>query len=131
MISRASTIASKLTKPNSTFDINSLTNFLLTKHMDDFEVKRNNTPEKYISFWDYCRFYRIGQIPILDFVVGYIFLYCLNSVCPHFDYKFILIATIPMVITINIMINKKIKITVSQIVIIAMSIFYLWSIHNN
>lgn len=81
--------------------------------------------EKQLNLWQFCRLYTIGQMPIMDFFVIYVILYSINTICTDYNYKLILIATIPLTIIFNIFTNKNIKISGLLILILLTSFYYL------
>ena len=124
--STAIQMANKIAKPNSKIDINQLANLLLDKSIDD--NKRATQTE--INIVDFCRFYKVGHIPVIDFLVGYVILYVLNNICPKFDYRLILIGTIPLVIIFNLATNEDIQTNLLLLLILVGSIIYLIKMNN-
>jgi hypothetical protein len=93
------------------------------------DLKNQENEDKEISLLDFSRMYRIGQIPVMDFVIVYIILYCLNYVSSvyNYNYKFILIATIPITLVFNLLTNKDLKVSWTIIIILILSSYYLLS----
>ena len=150
MISNTTTnLSSKIVKPTSTIS-NSTANLLLASAGTGIIIMDSENPEsnynnnllvtkektgnliidekKEMSLLEFSRLYKIGQIPIMDFVMIYILLYVLNSICLKYDYKYILIATIPLVILLNLITNKSLKMNWFLLVIVLGSIYLLFSI---
>lgn len=85
----------------------------------------NEKPIPRYSLLDFIRLYKIGGIPIIDFFIVYIILYMINKIHFNYDFKLVLVATIPVTIVFNLVINKKIKITLIIIIILLLSMLYL------
>lgn len=82
--------------------------------------------EKEISLLDFSRLYKIGKIPVIDFIIIYILLYSINSIYFKYDYKIILIVTIPITIIFNLFTNPQLKLSTIMLIILILSIFYLF-----
>lgn len=95
----------------------------------DTQISSISENDKEINLWQYCRFFTIMNIPVIDFIAVYILLYIINTLCPRYNYKLILVATIPITILLNIIINKKVKITGILLVILLISMYYLLSMN--
>lgn len=78
-----------------------------------------------LNLLNFSRLYKIGQIPIMDFIIMYIILCIFNAICFNYDYKIMLVATIPLTILIDIIFVKNIKITKLLLIIFFVSISYL------
>jgi hypothetical protein len=74
---------------------------------------------------EFIKLFRIGDIPVIYFIIIYIVLYILNGIFCTFDYKMILVATIPVTIIINILANPKMEISGIIVGITALSLLYL------
>lgn len=98
-------IVNKITKPTSCIDLKSLIDesscVRTDSALDEYLQENISENEKQLNLWQFIRLYKIGQIPIIDFVVTYIVLYLFNLYYFHFDYKFILMMTILVVILFN------------------------------
>jgi len=84
--------------------------------------------EKEISLLDFSRLYKIGKIPVIDFIIVYILLYSINSIYFRYDYKIVLIITIPITIIFNLFTNPQLKLSTIMLIILILSIFYLFSV---
>lgn len=96
----------------------------ITQIINNNKINNNNYNE--LNLLDFARLYKIGQIPIIDFVIVYIILYVFNKLYSCFDYKFIFVATIPITVIFNLIVNKRIKLSNMMIFILLLSIIYLW-----
>lgn len=90
--------------------------------------KRNPKYKPEINLFDFSRLYTIGHIPVIDFVIVYIILYCLNCLCLDFDFKVVLIGAIPLTILINLLSNDKVNISVGLLTVLFVTIIV--SIHS-
>lgn len=140
-------LVNNIIKPVSTAKLGDLTTmaaatgaFVATVNNNDDNnnyIRRSNSNpssipanEKKINLVEFSRLYRIGQIPIIDFIVVYIILYIVNALCWNFDFKFILVATIPITILFNIFSNKQLKISWVIIVILIICFYLLLTMDN-
>jgi hypothetical protein len=119
----------RVIKSTSQADLNSLTKISQIKNNHD--GRKINEGKSNLNFWQVARLYTIGRIPIIDFIIVYIILYIINSIKLHYNYKFILIAVIPIVILINIFINKNLKPSFILILIVAISLYFLVTTNPN
>lgn len=87
--------------------------------------------ENRLSLLNFSRLYKIGQIPIMDFIIIYIILCILNAIYFNYDYKFMLILTIPLTILSDIIFIKNIKTTKLLLIIFLVSIIYLIHMDRN
>mgnify|MGYP001266214016 CR=1 FL=1 len=92
--------------------------------------KTSNEDEPELTLWQFCRLYRIGKIPIMDFIVVYIILYALNCIFFHFDYKLILISTVPITLILEILTNQQLKVSAILIIILLVSVYYLLALKH-
>ena len=76
-----------------------------------------DTP-KQMNLLDFSRMYKIYEIPIMDFVIIYIILYCLNCIFFECDFKIIFVATLMMTLILNIIFNDKIRVTTGLVLIL-------------
>lgn len=90
----------------------------------------NNHDNGEMNLFDFSRMYKIGQIPIMDFIVVYILLCILNALYFDYNYKFMLVATIPLTILTNVIFMKNIKLTGLLMTIFVVSILYLFYINR-
>lgn len=98
------------------------------------EEMKNNEPELdqetenpgTINLLEFSQMYKICGVPIINFFVVYIILYCINCIYLECDFKNVLLTTIPVTIIISILTNLKNKSSTSTtIFLIAMSIIAL------
>lgn len=85
---------------------------------------QNKVPEKK-SFMDFVRMYKIGNIPIMDFIITYILLYIINKLYIDIDNKYIIIGTIPITLVIDLILDDDVTPSVMIVAIIIISSFYL------
>lgn len=79
-----------------------------------------------MNLLDFSRLYKIGGIPVIDFILVYVLLFIANKLYLDFNYKIILVATIPITIIFELIISQgKIKLSFILILILIISIFYL------
>lgn len=124
-------IVNKLTKPTSNLNFDQINSHIknnlvsdLENHSESIEPTEMETTEN-ISLVDFSRMYKIGGIPIIDFVVVYIFLYVLNHFYFKFDFKTVLVGTIPITIILEFISNPKVKLSTTMLTILVLSIGYL------
>lgn len=135
-------IANKIHKPVNNINKTALTGALLTLGAETVinddssngEISRDSflRPDT-MNLLEFSRMYKLGQIPIIDFIIGYIFLYIINSICGKYDYKLILIITVPLVIIFNLFLNPNVKPTIGLGIILVISIYFLLTtkyVHN-
>jgi hypothetical protein len=113
-------------KPNSTINFTKIQNLVnrSTVTNETYSPSTNKYPEK-ISLLQFSRLYKIGGIPILDFVITYILLYILNATYLKLDYALILVATIPITIFFEMLTNKELNVTFMIILILVLSTMYV------
>jgi hypothetical protein len=142
--STTNNVVSKITKPTA-ISLAALTALVATEtgagvvtFDNKTDINQNNKPYHYISqetqnvpdkatmnLFQFSRLYTIGKIPIIDFIIIYIFMYLLNSICGMYNYKLILVAAVPITIIINIITNKNVKINAVLLIILIISMYYL------
>lgn len=143
MIPKNHLIANKINKPISTVNASALMGAAIgataaTVIDEDDSTNHNNIRNisKYpdtMNLLEFSRLYKLGQIPIIDFAIGYIILYILNSICAKYDHKLILIITVPLVIIFNLLLNPNVKPTIALGIVCIISIYYLLTtkyVHN-
>jgi len=129
-------IISRITKPTSNVNLIPLTSIALAGAgaevimNDDNNAHKNtkvifNQGQETISLWQFIRMYTIAGIPIIDFIIFYVIIYIINAIYLHYDYKLVLIITVPITILFNILTNKKLKISWFIVVAMVISIYYL------
>lgn len=94
----------------------------LYKLIDEIPPPNEKQPD--LKLWKFTRLYKIGKIPIVDFIFVYIGLYIINSLWFHVDHYLTLILTIPITLLLNIIFNKTIKITMTIFIIIIIFLVY-------
>lgn len=134
----ADTIANKLTKPVSDFNVTTLKNtaikmfcdhsknFAETENQSTNQIDQSITLNHEMSLFDFSRLYKIGGVPIMDFVFVYILLYAINSLYLNLNFKIVLIATIPITILLDFVLNSKLKISNIILTIMMLCTFYLF-----
>lgn len=145
--SNTSDTIAKINKPVSNINLEYLTNLMSGDENNENNDNNNNNKkdisnkhkkkeisdstkeisesDKEISLLEFSRLYKIGQIPIMDFIAIYIILYLFNSICLHYNYKLILVSTIPITILFDILTNNNLKISGIMIFVLIISILYL------
>ena len=136
-------ILNKITNPTSTLKTNNIAKMagifsipaIASASVDDIDndnsldYKENidDVPESNgeINLWQFLRMYRIAEIPIMDWFIIYIFIFCLNSLYLHYDYKWVLLISIPMTILFNVLANKKFQVSGIIIIILVITTYYL------
>lgn len=99
-----------------------VTNFINDKPEDD-------TVEEKINLWKFIRLYTISGIPLIDIIIVYVILYIINSLYCGYNYKFVLILTVPITILFNMLTNKKFKLSIFILIVLIISIYYLLTSH--
>jgi hypothetical protein len=94
----------------------------------DETSEENNYPSQ-ISLWECITLYKIGNIPIIEFAIGYLLLYFINHYFLKCNYKIILIV-IPFVILLNIAFNKSTKPSWFLIIILLITLYFLIKIEK-
>lgn len=125
-LSSIQNIASKLTKPTSYIDSDTI-HQLLTHTNSNIDINPDANIDDDLNLWKFSRLYTVGQIPIIDFIFVYIILYLVNYVFLGYNYKYILIGTIPLVILFNLITNPKMKISWFIVIIFIASIYLLFT----
>ncbi len=135
-------IINKITKPTSNVSLLPLTSIALASAgaeviTEDDNNQINNPKviipqnQEIISLWQFLKLYTIGDIPIIDFCIVYVILYVINSLYLHYDYKIILVLTVPITIIYNILTNKRLKISIFMVVAIIVSMYFLFTMKFN
>jgi hypothetical protein len=134
-------IVNKISKPISNTNLTPVTSAILagaganvilenekyrTHHPHNIIMITEN--QKTINLWEFIRLYTIGNIPIIDFLIIYIAIYLINSLYLNYDKKIVLISTIPITILYNIITNKNMKVTTFLVLVLIISIYYLFTI---
>lgn len=71
--------------------------FLINSH------SRNNTKiENRMPLGKFCRMYRIGKFPFIDFIVIYLIIYLFNRFFFEYDYRWVILVAILATILINL-----------------------------
>lgn len=83
-----------------------------------------------MSLWDYSRMYEIGNIPIMDFIGAYILFYVVNSMYFKRDFRYVIFVTIFSVILLNILFNKRVKISITASIILLLCAYVLYEIYR-
>lgn len=106
---------------------------MIFNNLDSINKFPHDNIKDKINLLDFIRSYKIGKIPIIDFLIIYVLLYIFNKMYYHFNAKTIIIATIPITIIINIVLYHNTKFGNGIIIIMIVSIFYLAYLyyHNN
>jgi len=119
-------------KPNSNINFASVKNYMSDKKEDELNNKNTNSssgeePEQKINLLEFSRLYKICEIPIINFVIVYIILYCLN--CLHFDYDFkiILVAAVPITLIFSMISNPMLNMSISMMIVLIITIILVIS----
>lgn len=98
------------------------------RHITHVNANENESGEREINLIDFSRLYKVGQIPIVDFFIVYIFLHFVNLVYFKYDYSAAFIATIPTTVIIYLLTNRKYKISFMVIIIMAVCVYLFHNI---
>ena len=92
-----------------------------------FETNENIVVEsdKELNFWQFLRLYKIAQIPIMDLIIIYVLIYCVNSIYLNYNYKWVLLMTIPITVLFNILTNKEFKLSAIIMAMLIITLYYL------
>lgn len=110
-----------ITSASLVIDEDSKKNQPALKTNSDFSENANDE----LNLWQFSRLYEFQNIPIVDFFLFYIILYSINAIYFNYNYKFILVSTIPLTIVFNIIINPSIQLTNLLMIMIVTSLCYL------
>lgn len=101
-----------------------------------FESPKNNSSlaslsvdsdsQQTMNIINFSRLYKIGQIPVFDFIIIYVLLYIINRVYFHWDCKIILVVTIPITIVFNLLTNERIRLTNSMMILLLLSTYVIF-----
>lgn len=94
-------------------------------------MENKSVPKSRMNLLEFSRLYKICEIPIINFVMVYISLYCLN--CLYFDcnFKNVLLLTIPITLIFSIISNPKLKMSSTMLIILIISIVMVISSFSN
>ncbi len=120
-----SLIADDMIRPMSDIKFLSVSEYV--KKQPD-TIKTNPKTKPVTNLLEFSRLYKVCDIPIIDFIVTYIFLYYFNCLYFHHDFKIILIMTVPITLLFNILTNPNVQITSSIIVIIISLVLIIVSV---
>lgn len=118
MNSRGSIDLDNIAKPSSTIKFSTVKEYM--SKSSPIVSEKQTTPN--INLLEFSRMYEICEIPIINFVIVYIILYFLNCLYFDYDFKIILIATIPITLIFSIVSSPKLKLSLSMIIISVISI---------
>ena len=96
--------------------------YLITDNADGPNVQEE---KKELTFIQFLRMYRIGQIPIMDLIFIYIMIYVANSLYFKCKYQWTLLMSIIFTIIIAIIVDRNFKMSIIIIIILIISIYLL------
>jgi hypothetical protein len=67
----------------------------------EHDIDTNKSSRKEITLLHFMRLYKLGDIPVMDFIMIYIIFFVFNNLYFNIDYKIILIGSIPFTILFN------------------------------
>lgn len=136
-LKNSNTYVNKMLKPTSNAKLIPLTTIALAGAGAEIINEDNNDQINYkmmipknmetINAWQFLKLYTVSGIPIVDFFFIYVILYVINSIYLHYNYKLVLLLTIPITIIYNIITNKKLEISVFMVVSIIVSAYFLFT----
>lgn len=88
-------------------------------------INENNVEYENIDLVSFSRLYKIGSIPIFDFVVFYIVFYAINALYLDFSYKIVLFGAIICTVLFNLITNNECHMSYLILFILAISTYYL------
>ncbi len=114
-----SNIMSRVDMPTSNIHLYNMTNSNMDKNHDS---NTDSDAKPILNLWQFCQLYKIGGIPVIQFIVLYFLLYIFNAIYGHYNYKLILIITVPIVIIFNLITNPNVKLSIinASIIFIAL-----------
>lgn len=90
---------------------------------DNKKVKREK-----INLIDFMRLYKVGSIPIIDFIFVYFILYATNRIFMLTDHRIIIILTIPITLLIDLMSNPEVRLNGLIAILFALSLCYAYNL---
>jgi hypothetical protein len=85
----------------------------------------SSTVDQVDDLWDFCRLYKVMNIPILDFFVIYIILYVLNKLYFGLNYKFILVLSVLVTVMFESLTSDTVQINLAIMSVIIICIILL------
>ena len=86
----------------------------------------NKEPVKSKSLLEFIRMYKIGNVPIMDFIIVYILLYVGNKLHFNLENQYIILSTVPITLLIDLLLDDEITPSVIMYGIIILTVFYLF-----
>jgi hypothetical protein len=82
----------------------------------------SNDPKPQMNLLEFSRIYEIHNIPFINFFIVYALLYSLN--CLHFGYDFrlVLLASIPITIFLSMISNPGLNLSLSMMIVLVVSV---------
>ena len=121
-----------MTKPTSKLRFTNIAPILangLSTATSDRKIKNDkNSKNKSVSkktLMEFIRMYKIGNIPIMDFLITYILLYVSNKLYLNLDNKYVIIATIPITLLMDMILDDEITPSILIISIIIITCTYM------
>ena len=78
-----------------------------------------------MSFMQFLRSYRIGQIPIMDLIIIYIIIYISNALYFKCSYQMPLLISIIITIALAMLFDKNFKLSIIILIILAIAVYLL------
>jgi hypothetical protein len=131
-------LVNKITKPVSDINFNKVHQYLektFSEHppyrpYGDSYNTPYNAPHK-INLFQFLRMYKIGGIPIIDFVSIYVLLYIINKVYINANYKIVFLASIAITIFVDAVMITGIYTSKLMLLIFVLSVFYIIKMERN
>lgn len=79
-----------------------------------------------LNLWEFSRMYQVYNIPITDFIIVYLILYCFSHIYSYNDYEMILIMTVAITLVFNMMTNPKLTVGTYNIIFIIVIVFLVY-----
>ena len=85
-----------------------------------------------INLWQFIKMYTIFHIPIVDFIITFIIIYCINALCFKYNIRYMLVAAIPITIILNLFINKKVTFswTICILLVFSIGLLIYWKAND-
>ena len=78
-----------------------------------------------VSFLQFLRSYKVGQIPIMDLIIIYIIIYISNALYFKCSYQLPLLVAVIITIVLALIFDKNFKLSIIILIILALSVYLL------
>ena len=79
-----------------------------------------------LNLWEFSRMYQVYNIPVTDFIIVYLILYCVFHIYSYDNLKLALIMTIPITLIFNMVTNPKLTVGTYNTIFIIVIIFLVY-----